>query len=61
MRSIAIGVLASLTAASLLNAQEPVPGEGFAAIPGLKGGQDISGPYEVVEDEADRHLDAARP
>ena len=25
------------------------PGSGFAAIPGLKGGQDIFGPYEVVE------------
>ena len=28
--------------------QEQVPGAGFAAIPGLKGGQDIFGPYEVV-------------
>ena len=27
--------------------QQP-PGTGFAAIPGLKGGQDIFGPYEVV-------------
>ena len=26
-----------------------LPGEGFAAIPGLKGGQDIFGPYDVVE------------
>ena len=25
------------------------PGNGFAAVPGLKGGQDIFGPYEVVE------------
>lgn len=25
------------------------PGDGFAAVPGLKGGQDIFGPYEVVE------------
>ena len=25
------------------------PGAGFAAVPGLKGGQDIFGPYEVVE------------
>ncbi len=32
------------------NAQEhEVAGAGFAAIPGLKGGQDIFGPYEVVE------------
>lgn len=49
MRITALGLLAGLTAASLLNAQEPVPGRGFAAIPGLKGGQDISGAYEVVE------------
>ena len=28
----------------------PVPGAGFAAIPGLTGGQDIFGPYEVVPD-----------
>ena len=27
--------------------QKP-PGAGFAAIPGLRGGQDIFGPYEVV-------------
>ena len=27
-----------------------LPGEGFAAIPGLTGGQDIFGPYEVVPD-----------
>jgi hypothetical protein len=26
-----------------------VPGAGFAAVPGLKGGQDLFGPYEVVE------------
>ena len=25
-----------------------LPGEGFAAVPGLKGGQDIFGPYDVV-------------
>src|SRR6188508_1242494 len=28
----------------------PVPGAGFAAIPGLTGGQDIFGPYDVVPD-----------
>ena len=28
---------------------QPPAGTGFAAIPGLKGGQDIFGPYEVVE------------
>ena len=31
-------------------AAPPVPGAGFAAIPGLTGGQDIFGPYEVVPD-----------
>ena len=29
--------------------QQQPPGSGFAAVPGLKGGQDIFGPYEVVE------------
>jgi 6-bladed beta-propeller len=28
--------------------QQPPPGTGFAAVPGLKGGQDIFGPYEPV-------------
>jgi hypothetical protein len=28
--------------------EDGVPGSGFAAIPGLQGGQDIYGPYEVV-------------
>jgi hypothetical protein len=28
--------------------REQVPGAGFAAIPGQKGGQDIFGPYDVV-------------
>lgn len=41
----ATGLFTAMTAV----AQEPIPGEGFAAIPGLKGGQDISGAYEVVE------------
>jgi peptidylamidoglycolate lyase len=29
--------------------EQSPPGAGFAAVPGLKGGQDIFGPYEVVE------------
>lgn len=29
--------------------EETLPGEGFAAVPGLKGGHDIFGPYDVVE------------
>ena len=28
---------------------EGVPGEGFAAVPGLKGGQDVFGPYDPVQ------------
>ena len=32
------------------SAAPPVPGAGFAAIPGLTGGQDIFGPYDVVPD-----------
>ena len=28
--------------------EQPLPGEGFAAIPGQRGGQDMFGPYEVV-------------
>jgi hypothetical protein len=28
----------------------PLPGAGFAAVPGLTGGQDMFGPYEVVPD-----------
>ena len=28
---------------------EMLPGEGFAAVPGLTGGQDVFGPYDVVE------------
>ena len=29
--------------------QTKAPGEGFAAIPGLKGGQDVFGPYDPVQ------------
>ena len=29
--------------------QRKAPGEGFAAIPGLKGGQDVFGPYDPVQ------------
>ena len=29
--------------------EQPLPGEGFAAIPGERGGQDMFGPYEVVQ------------
>src|SRR6476659_3549182 len=34
----------------LLNGQEAkVPGSGFAAVPGQKGGQDVFGPYDPVQ------------
>jgi len=48
-------ICASLMVIALLGSrmstaqEQPVPGAGFAAIPGLKGGQDAFGPYEVVE------------
>ena len=29
--------------------QQKLPGEGFAAVPGLKGGQDVFGPYDPVQ------------
>ena len=29
--------------------QKKTPGEGFAAIPGLKGGQDVFGPYDPAQ------------
>ena len=42
-------LLIGLAACQTENAPEqPLPGEGFAAIPGQRGGQDMFGPYEVV-------------
>ncbi len=47
---LAFVYMASPTGDAQLDAQlEAQPGDGFAAVPGLKGGQDIFGPYEVVE------------
>jgi peptidylamidoglycolate lyase len=41
---------ATLLISGVSGAQEQnVPGSGFAAIPGLVGGQDVTGPYEIVE------------
>ena len=34
---------------SVVYGQKRTPGEGFAAIPGLKGGQDIFGPYDPAQ------------
>src|SRR5690349_13141415 len=44
----AAGLLAGCTAAPA-EGQETRPGEGFAAVPGLKGGHDVFGPYEPVQ------------
>ena len=49
--AICFGVLTIVVSGSWLNrvqGQQASPGTGFAAIPGLKGGQDIFGPYDVV-------------
>jgi len=49
--TICFGVLTIVASGSWLNrvqGQQTPPGTGFAAIPGLKGGQDIFGPYDVV-------------
>jgi len=44
------GLLAiALLGSGISSAQEQQPGSGFAAIAGLVGGQDIYGPYEIVE------------
>ena len=50
LKTSSSGLLAIvLLVSQLVSAQEnAVPGAGFAAIPGQRGGQDIYGPYEVV-------------
>ncbi len=49
--AVCAGLVVSVLLASRMgSAQEQMqPGSGFAAVPGMKGGQDIFGPYEVVE------------
>ena len=51
MAVVGVGLMAFVFADSRTgDAQvQAQPGTGFAAVPGLKGGQDIFGPYEVVE------------
>ncbi len=56
MSAVCVGLLAILAAGCAgggvqgqAGEEGMLPGEGFAAIPGLKGGQDIFGPYDVVE------------
>ena len=57
-RTLQIAVIcAALFAGMLVNdrlgtvqgQQKKNPGEGFAAVPGLKGGQDVFGPYDPVQ------------
>ena len=48
MRNIIVGSL-SLVFFGSCNAQDSIPGSGFAAIPGQKGGQDVFGAYDAVE------------
>ena len=48
MRTFVLGLVVCLMGVAAVLAQETVPGEGFAAIPGQKGGQDVSGAYDVV-------------
>jgi DNA-binding beta-propeller fold protein YncE len=43
------GLFAAMTSTSV-QSQTPQSGSGFAAVPGEKGGWDITGPYEVVPD-----------
>src|SRR6267143_1697645 len=50
--AIAVGVAIGIVLAKRLAPvqAQAKPGFGFAAVPGEKGGQDITGPYEVVPD-----------
>ena len=45
MRTIIQSLIICLCSSAATVAQEAVPGKGFAAVPGHKGGQDISGAY----------------
>jgi hypothetical protein len=45
---LALTLLAGCAAAPA-EGQETRPGEGFAAVPGLKGGHDVFGPYDPVQ------------
>ena len=43
------GILLSNRLGIVEGQQKKTPGEGFAAIPGLKGGHDVFGPYDPVQ------------
>ena len=46
----AVGTLVLLGPRTGSGQEQPLPGAGFAAVPGQRGGQDAFGPYEVVPD-----------
>ncbi len=48
--AIVVGIVGGIVLAKRLAPvqAQAKPGFGFAAVPGEKGGQDITGPYEVV-------------
>ena len=43
------GMLVNGKIGTVLGQQKKTPGEGFAAVPGLKGGHDVFGPYDPVQ------------
>src|SRR2546426_9973872 len=43
------GILVSNWVGVVEGQQKKTPGEGFAAVPGLKGGHDVFGPYDPVQ------------
>src|SRR5205809_429936 len=43
------GILASRSVDVVQGQQRKTPGDGFAAVPGGKGGQDVFGPYDPVQ------------
>ena len=51
--AIGVALVAGILIGSRLDVvqgqQKKTPGEGFAAVPGLKGGQDVFGPYDPVQ------------
>jgi hypothetical protein len=55
-RTLTVAVCSAMVAGILIGnqfsisgQQKKTPGEGFAAVPGLKGGHDVFGPYDPVQ------------
>src|SRR5467141_3044856 len=42
-------IMVNIRLGTVQGQQKKTPGQGFAAIPGLKGGQDVFGPYDPVQ------------